>query len=177
MSPLEIQLSSVPPDQLEEHFRRLKDYLRDTMTPNVPGLDGQTCLRLALVFCNDEGGEERIASLLKRGADPNVPNPFVNFQTFMMVAKCTEPLAMLIDAGMRLNEVYTADPALMPTGRRGHFTLLDYALDIEDYLNKRSKRFVEQLEKHAGPLSGRRRFVADVIAMLKSHGGVSAPPE
>ena len=91
-----------------------------------------------------------------------------------MTAKRTETLDMLIKAGLRLNDVYTVDPALLPTGRMAPLTLLDYALDIETYLNTRNKSFHALVEKHAGPLTGRRRFVADVISILKSHGAVRA---
>lgn len=174
MNPLDVPLSSLPPDQVAEHVRRLKEYIQDPPDPNVLGHDGQTCLRVALAFCNDEGGEDRIASLLQRGADPNLPNAFVHFQTYIMVAKRTEPLAMLIKAGLRLNDVYTIDPAYVPTCPSGRITLLDYVLDAEARLNKRSKRFVKFVEKHAGPLTGRRRFLADTVAMLRSHGAVRA---
>lgn len=176
MNPLDVPLSCVPHDQLAEHVRRLKEYIHDTIDPNRPGHDGQTCLRLALAYCNDEGGEDRIASLLERAADPNRPNAFVYFQTYIMVAKRTEPLAMLIKAGLRLNDVYTIDPAYVPTCPSGRITLLDYVLDAEAYLNRRSKGFIKFAEKHAGPLTGRRRFLADTIALLKVHGAVRAEP-
>lgn len=139
MNPRDVPLSSVPPDQLAEHIRQLKEYIRETTDPNRPGHDGQTCLRLALAYCNDEGGEDRIASLLERGADPNRPNAFVYFQTYV------------------------------PTCPSGRITLLDYVLDAEAYLNRRSKGFIKFAEKHAGPLTG-------PIALLKEHGAVRAKP-
>lgn len=179
MNPLDIPLSSVSPDQLVEHIRQLKEYIRNTTDPNRPGHDGQTCLQIALAYCNDEGGEDRIASLLERGADPNRPSAFAHFQTYILVAKRTEPLAMLIKAGLRLNDVYTIDPAYAPSCPSGRITLLDWVLDAELYLKRRGKGFTKLVEKHAGPLAltGRRRFLADTIALLEEHGAVRAEAE
>ena len=130
---------------------------------------------MALAFCNDLDGETRIASLIERGADPNLPNALVNFQTYTTVAQRTQPLELLIKAGMRLNDVYTIEPALMPTHREGPITLLDFALDIEAYLNTRSKAFQRLVQKHAGPMTGRRSFIAETIPNSRDHGAVSAP--
>jgi hypothetical protein len=159
-----------------DHVAALRQYLLTTPDSNAANVDGQTCLQLALAFCVDEDGERLAASLLERGADPNRPSPLANFSTFMTAAKRVSILERLIEAGLKLNEVFTVEPGLLPNGRSGRITLLDYALDVEAYLNKRTanKAFVRTVEKHAGPLNGRRRFVADVIALLRANGADSA---
>jgi hypothetical protein len=174
MNPLDIPLASVPPEQLVDHVRALKAYVRDVADPNATGDSGFTCLRIALSFCNTEDGEHLVTSLLERGADPNRPTAFANFYVFMLTATRITPLEHMIRAGLKLNEVYSAEPGVLPTGRSDSFTLLDLALDVEAYLNTRTKRFTDLVEKHAGPLTGRRRFVADVIALLRSHGAIRA---
>ena len=174
MNPLSLSFNSVPHDQFDAHLQRVMDHIRDTDQPNFVGAEGQTCLLLALALVNTEGGDARIGSLLQRGADPNLPTAMANFQAYMTNAKQTNALAMLIDAGMKLNVIYAVEPETMPTQRAGLCTLLDYALDVEAYLNRRSKRFIKTVEKHAGPLSSRRRIVTDSIELLRSRGALSA---
>ncbi len=179
MNPFDTPIASIPPERLLDHVVALKEHLFTTSEPNAANADGQTCLLMALGFCVGEDGEQLVASLLERGADPNRPSAMANFSTFMTAAKRVAPLARLIGAGMELNDVYTVEPGVLATGRGGRITLLDYALDVEAYLNRRSKNkaFVRTVEKHAGPLSGRRRFVADVIELLKANGAASAADE
>jgi hypothetical protein len=179
MNPLQVPIASVPPEELLDHMAALKAHLIAAPDPNAANVDGQTCLLLALGFCIDEEGERLVTSLLERGADPNRPSAMANFQTFMTAARQVAVLERLIEAGLNVNGVYTIEPGLLPTGRGGRITLLDYALDVDAYLNRRVKNdaFVRTIKKHAGSLSGRRRFVADVIAVLKANGAVSAMDE
>jgi hypothetical protein len=179
MNPFDTPIASMPADRLVDHVTALKEHLLTTSDPNAANAEGQTCLLMALGFCVGEDGEQVVASLLERGADPNRPSAMANFSTFMTAAKRVAPLERLIGAGMTLNDVYTVEPGLLPTGRGGRITLLDYALDVEAYLSRRTKNkaFVRTVEKHAGPLSGRRRFVADVIDLLKANGATSAANE
>jgi hypothetical protein len=176
MNAFDTPIASVPHERLMDHMVALKEYLLTAPDPNAANADGQTCLLMALGFCVGEDGERLVASLLERGADPNRPSAMANFSVFMTAAKRVSPLERMIEAGLKLDEVYTVEPGLLPTGRGGEITLLDYALDVEAYLNKRTKNkaFVRTVEKHAGPLTGRRRFVADVIELLRANGGASA---
>jgi hypothetical protein len=176
MNAFDTSITSVPPERLMGHLAALKQHLLATSDPNAVNPEGKTCLLMALGFCVFDDGDGLVTALLERGADPNRPSPIANFSTFMTAAKRVEPLERLIRAGLKLDDVYTVEPGLLPTGRGGQITLLDYALDVEAYLNRRArnKAFVRTVEKHAGPLSGRRRFVADVIALLKANGAGSA---
>jgi hypothetical protein len=152
-------------------MRRVKEFIRTTSDPNAASPDGQSCLLFALAFCAEGDGEDLVRSLLDRGADPNRPTAMAVFQTFMTAANRLDALAWLIRAGLNLNEVHTAEPGSLPTGRGGRVTLLDYAMDVDAFLGLRN---VKAAERRVGPLRGRRRFVADVIAMLKAHGALRA---
>ena len=176
MSPLDVPLETIPPDQVAAHLDRVKEFISTTDQPNAMGADGRTCLFWAFTFCLEPDGEERVAALLKRGANPNLPTALANFVTFMTAAKRTDLLELMLEAGLELNGIYEVDSAFMPTQRAGHCTLLDYAMDVEAYLNKRSQRSIKLIEKHAGPLTGRRLFVAKVIAMLKAREAACAMP-
>lgn len=174
MTPLDVSIATIAPDQLEAHVADIKRFICETNEPNAIGADDRMCLSWALAFCYEPNGEERVASLLKRGADPNLPTAWSNFVTFMTAASRTEPLQLMIEAGLDLNAVYELDDELMLTQPAGSYTLLDYALNVEAYLNRRDKRWVKKIDKHTGPPTGRRLFVAEVIAMLKEHGATSA---
>jgi hypothetical protein len=172
MTPLDLSLESVPPEQLTEHMRRLREFIRTTPDPNASGPHGRTCLLFALAFNAEGDGKGIVKSLLDRGADPNRPSAFDVFGTFMTVGKHVEVLESLIRAGLKLNEVYTVEAGSLPTGRGGRVTLLDYALDVQAYLTGRQSK----PKKRAEPLAGRRRFVADVISLLDVYGALSAAP-
>jgi hypothetical protein len=171
MNPLDTSLDAVPPDHLIEHMRRVKEFIRTTSDPNTASPDGQSCLLFALAFCAEGDGEDLVQSLLDRGADPNRPSALAVFQIFMTAANRVEALDRLIRAGLKLNEVHAVEAGSLPTGRGGAVTLLDYAMDVNAYLGLRK---AQAAQKRAGPLRGRRRFVTDVIAMLKAHGAVRA---
>ena len=175
MRPLDVSLASLDHSEMAEHLRLLKLYIRDVSDPNERDPSGQTCLTIALAFWNNTDGDELVISLLRRGADPNLPNPFANFHKVMIVATRIEPLAALIGAGLRLNDVYEATPSPLPSGRSGRFTFLDFALDVEAYLNRRGRGLARVASKHGAPLTGRRRFVADVIALLVANGAIRTP--
>ncbi len=176
MSLLDIQFDAIPWDRIAQHVQQLKEYIRVAPNPNEHDSLGQTCLTLALALCNDAEGEDLVCELLRRGADPNMPNALTNFLKYLGAAKRTMPLEGLIEAGLRLNDLYTVDPVHLPKGRTGKSTLLDFATDAQEYVSGRKTGLNKLAKKHAVPLDGRRRFLADTVALLEAHGAVHAKP-
>jgi ankyrin repeat protein len=174
MNIIDIPLDSVPFDQLGDHIARLKEYLRSADDPNEAAANGSTCISIALLFCNEEEGIDILQSLLARGGNPNLPSPFQNYLACVTAATSLAPLEYLIDAGLELNEVYTAAPGFLLTEDRP-FTMLDYALDLRAYLGKNRKPLAALTNKYAGGGFGQRRlFVENVIGLLQTHGAKRA---
>lgn len=173
MSIIDIPLTDVPFDQLGRHIEDLKEYLRRADDPNEAGSNGQTCVSIAVQFCNTDDGIQILWSLLDRGGDPNRPNPIANFVGYTASATSLKPLEYMIDAGLELNEVYDPIPDLLGDGDCP-FTLLDYVLSVQAYLNKNRKSLDHLANKYAGGLGPRRRFVDDTIALLIRHGAKRA---
>ncbi len=168
MSIIDISLADVPTDQLERHIEQLKEYLRCTDDPNQATDDGQTCISIALRFCNTDEGIQILNSLIQRGGNPNLPSSFQSFLCYTTAATCITPLQIMIDADLELNNVYAATPGIFADGDRP-FTLLDYALDINAYLNKNRNSLATLANKYAGGMGSRRRFIDDTIKMLVDH--------
>jgi hypothetical protein len=55
MSVIDTPLDAVPFEQLPEHIRQ-KEYLRNASDPNETAINGQTCVSIALTFCNNDEG-------------------------------------------------------------------------------------------------------------------------
>jgi hypothetical protein len=173
MSIIDIPLSDVPVESLQTHIQQLKDYLRNALEPNETSVDGSTCVSISLQFCDTEEGIQVLTSLLERGGDPNLPSPIYNFVTFTTVASSVAPLEYMLDAGLRVGDVYEPTAGLLSDGERP-FTLLDYVLDIQVYLNRNRKTLGALADKYAGGLGKRRRFIENVIELLTAHGAVRA---
>jgi hypothetical protein len=116
MSIIDIPLDSVPHERLREHIQKLREYLSNAPDPNESAPDRNTCVSIAVRWCLDERGIETLGSLLARGGNPNLPSPWANFLSYTLVAKSTVPLEMMIDAGLRLNDIY--EPMSPPYGVR-----------------------------------------------------------
>jgi hypothetical protein len=177
MSIIDIPLDSVPFEDLGDHISRLKEYLRNATNPNEVASNGETCVSIALIFFKSEADVAILQSLLARGGNPNLPTPIRNFLRYMNAATTVAPLQYMIDAGLELNRVYTAEADFLSTGHHP-FTMLDYAMDVRACLNKNRKPLSALAHKYAGTgLGARRRFVDDTISLLESHGAQHAPEQ
>jgi hypothetical protein len=172
---MDTPLDSVPAEELVEHIKGLREYVRNASDPNETGPNGRTCVSLALSFCGERDGVDILRSLLAKGGDPNRPTAVQNFITYTLVAKTTSPLALLISSGLDVNQIGTATGDSAFTGN-GPFTMLDYALNIRAYLKKKRKSLSALANEHvgSGSFGARRQLIDDTIALLQAHGAKSA---
>lgn len=148
-------------------------YLELVDDPNQPAPTGEYPLALAISLCFDGAGEDRVADLIALGADPNLPDPWSNF---VMLTTTTSNVALvkrIVDSGLRLNETYETSRGL------GHLTdgiatLLDHAYAVADYLDPTHCVREALANKHGDGLSGRRRFIYEVIELLEALGAKKA---
>jgi hypothetical protein len=166
-------IEAVPPEELSEYIEELKVHLRNSNEPNQLVQKNLSWISIAIIFCRDEDGIDLLRSLLAKGGDPNQPSPFSNFFQYTLSADSTEPLVLLISAGLNLNQVYAAQPGFLLSEERP-FTILDYALDIQKELVK-NKRVLSGAQKKFGVnMNSRQRFINETISLLKSHGAKCA---
>jgi hypothetical protein len=153
----------------EKH--RVQEYIRTAADPNEAGADGRALLQLALMTCFEGRGEDLVAGLLDRGADPNRPSPWANFVGLLTITTSVPLLRAFVDRGLRLNDVYDVDPAAGGLGLvAGPATLLDYAYAVRDFIAPKRKRVNALANKYAGGLGPRRRFIDEAIALLEAAG-------
>jgi hypothetical protein len=166
-------LSRAWPDDLVDQMHLVRDYIRNAQDPNEAGANGRTLLSLALILCVVGEGEALVTELLERGADPNRPSAWTNFTQVLRLSNSLPLVKKFVDCGLRLNEVYSVS---IENGglSEGPSTLLDHLYAIRDYISPRRKQLNALLDKHAGGLGKRRRFIEETIAMLESHGAKRA---
>jgi hypothetical protein len=164
---------TVPPEERSEYIEKLKVHLRNTNEPNELVQKNLSLVTLAIILCRDEDGIDILRSLIARGGNPNIPTPFNNFLHYTLGGDSTEPLVLLIDAGLNLNQVYPAQPDVLLSEERP-FTVLDYALDIQKELTKNKKVLSGIKKKFGVNMNSRQRFIDETISLLKAHGAKCA---
>jgi hypothetical protein len=160
-------------EEVTDWGRRVRQYIRNAADPNEAGDDGRTLLLTALAFCSTAEGEQLVTSLLDRGADPNKPTAWAIFTTLITVSNSLPLVKKLLDNGLRINESYEvncADGELVD----GPATILDHLYAVQNRIAPARKRLNALASDHAGGLGKRRRFIAETIALLESHGAKRA---
>lgn len=153
--------------EIMEYMTVVRKYLENAEDPNESSDDGRTLLTVGLTLCSDETCVPLVLRLLDLGADPNRPSPYAVFAIAMTSTSSLAIIERLLDCGLRVNDVFDlAKDAVILT--QPTTTLLDYAEAVQKYLG--GKRVNQLANKHAGGLSGRSKFVADVIELLQQRG-------
>ena len=94
--------------------------------------------------------------------------------TMMLATTNSIPIAKkLIECGLNLNTVYVTDRD------SGHFstgesTILDHVYGVQAYLSPKRKKLKELTASHAVRLSPRRKFIEEIIILLRSKGAMRA---
>lgn len=162
-----------PLERLQEHMRRVKEYVRTAADPNETGPNGRNLLILAIPFLVESSDDSIVADLLQRGADPNTPSPWATFTYVVGACNSISLVRKFIEHGLRLNDVFDV-PAANAVFTRGQSTLLDYMLGIRSYLTSKTKNVSAAVEGSSGNLSQRRQFIDETIALLELRGAKRA---
>ena len=150
-------------------MQRLVDYIAAGGEP----IQKATDLLGALQCCFEGRNEEHVLLLLESGANPNDPSPWAVFNMMLATTNSLTIAIKLIECGLDLNAVYETDREL------GHFstgesTILDHVYGVQAYLSPKRKKLKELTNSHAVSLSPRRKFIEDLIVLLRSKGAMRA---
>jgi hypothetical protein len=161
-------------DITQSEHPRIMQSLVDYVAAGGESSERSPLLLGALQCCFKGRNEDHVLFLLESGENPNEPSGWAVF-TMMLATTNSIPIATkLIECGLNLNEVYMTDRDL------GHFssgesTILDHVYGVQAYLSPKRKKRKELTETHAVRLSPRRRFIEELIVLLRSSGAMRAP--
>ena len=150
MSVLDSSTSGASWEEMAERMRRIREYSPNASDPNEMAADGRTLLLFALLFCSTAEGEQLVADLLDRGADPNKPTAWTTFSTLLTASNSIQLVEKFVEKGLELNQVYEVIGEGHLTD--GPSTLIDYVHEVRTYISPSRKGLAALDGKHSGRL-------------------------